>query len=694
MCKEGNLAPGTERAQQQQEQQQQQHTNGERKQQHRQLYVDKMTVKLTEGAIEALTKGNTVNNAVLQVVNIRKLESGSGPARFRLMMSDGLHTIPSSAAFMLSTQLNPMAEQNLVAPHCVCVVKKNVTNVLKDGRRVVIILDLEVLRSAEEVAGKIGDPTPYVEGQTKVASTAPSAPPRALQPQNGHDAFVSKGPSRDFTKKMPSTPGGSSKVVPIASLNPYQSKWTIRARVTNKSGIRTWSNSRGDGKLFSMEIVDESGEIRVTAFNQEVDKFFSLIEPSKVYYISKGTLKIANKQYTSLKNDYEMTLNGESTIIPCDDSQDVPMVHCDFVSISDLETKEKDAIVDVIGVCRSTEEITRITTKSSREVSKRTLNLMDMSGKVITVTLWGEEAEKFDGTGQPIIAIRGARLSDFGGRSLSALFSSTVMINPDIPEAYKLRGWSVCISGQRYRCVLLNLPVINKTPTDLITTKASSDSLHPCVLLPRYDKEGHTLDGQSMTELKSGGGGGVNTNWKTLTDVKMEHLGHGDKADYFSCVATIVYLRKENCLYQACPSQDCNKKVVDQHNGMFRCEKCDKEFPNFKYRLILSANIADFGDNQWVTCFQESAEAILGQNAAYLGQLKDSVTISFLQNEGAFEEVFQQANFKTYIFRNRVKLETYNDESRIKATVMDVKPVDHKEYSKRLIMNIRKLAAQ
>lgn len=34
------------------------------------------------------------------------------------------------------------------------------------------------------------------------------------------------------------------------------------------------------------------------------------------------------------------------------------------------------------------------------------------------------------------------------------------------------------------------------------------------------------------------------------------------------------------------------------------------------------------------------------------------------------------------------------DESRLKATAMDVKPVNQKEYSKRLIMNIRKTAAQ
>uniref|UniRef100_A0A3B5LVG4 Replication protein A subunit n=1 Tax=Xiphophorus couchianus TaxID=32473 RepID=A0A3B5LVG4_9TELE len=554
--------------------------------------------------LKALANGSGWSEAVLQLLNIRKIDGGSGPSRFRVMMSDGRHTLSS---FMLSTQLNYMAEENLLVPNCVCVLKRQVTNVLKDGRRVVIILEIDVIKPAD-ASDKIGDPIPYSDGQSKGPQPAPvpeSRPP--LQPQNRNE-----GEWINFAKKIPSalpdTPGGSSKIVPIASLNPYQSKWTIRGRVTNKSSVRTWSNARGEGKLFSMEIVDESGEIRVTCFNQEVDKFFSLIEVGKVYYVSKGSLKIANKQYTSVKNDYEMTLNGESTVIPCEDSCDVPMMQCDFVSIGDLENREKDAIVDVIGVCKSVDELTRLTTKANREVSKRALSLMDMSGKLVTVTLWGEEAEKFDGSGQPIVAIKAAKLSDFGGRSLSASFSSTMMINPDIPEAYKLRGW--------------------------------------------FDKEGHAMEGQSLTEVR-GAGRSLLENWKSLADVKSEHLGHGDKADYYSCIATIVFLRKENCLYQACPSQDCNKKVVDQQNGMFRCEKCDKEFPNFKYRLILSANIADHADNQWVTCFQDSAEAILGQNAAYLGQLKDS-------NESAFDEIFQQANFNTFIFRNRVKLETYN----------------------------------
>uniref|UniRef100_A0A8B9NRC0 Replication protein A subunit n=1 Tax=Accipiter nisus TaxID=211598 RepID=A0A8B9NRC0_9AVES len=419
-------------------------------------------------------------------------------------------------------------------------------------------------------------------------------------------------------------------------------RWTICARVTQKGQIRTWSNSRGEGKLFSIELVDESGEIRATAFNDQADKFFPLIELNKVYYFTKGNLKTANKQYTAVKNDYEITFTNETSVVPCDDAQHLPSVQFEFVSIADLENTPKDSIVDVIGICKSYEDVTKITVKANnREVSKRNVHLMDISGKLVTATLWGNEAEQFDGSRQPVIAIKGARVSDFGGRSLSVLSSSTVVINPDSPEAFKLRGW--------------------------------------------FDSEGQLLECASISDVRGGPASGVNTNWKTLFEAKSENLGQGDKADYFSCVGTVVHLRKENCMYQACPSQDCNKKVIDQQNGLYRCEKCDREFPNFKYRMMLLVTIADCLEYQWVTCFQESAEFILGQNAAFLGELKE-------KNEQAFEEVFQNANFNTYEFRIRVKLETYNDESRIKATAVDVKPVNYREYSKRLIASIRRNA--
>lgn len=58
-------------------------------------------------------------------------------------------------------------------------------------------------------------------------------------------------------------------------------RWVIKVRVNNKTTIRTWSNSRGEGKLFSMDFADESGEIRATVFRDLVDKYYDIIEVFK-----------------------------------------------------------------------------------------------------------------------------------------------------------------------------------------------------------------------------------------------------------------------------------------------------------------------------------------------------------------------------------------------------------------------------
>ncbi|KAI4471652.1 replication factor a 1 rfa1 [Holotrichia oblita] len=60
----------------------------------------------------------------------------------------------------------------------------------------------------------------------------------------------------------------------------------------------------------------------------------------------------------------------------------------------------------------------------------------------ISVTLWGQEAENFDGTSNPIIAIKGAKVGEFGGgKNLGTTMNGILKINPDIPEAHRLRGW-------------------------------------------------------------------------------------------------------------------------------------------------------------------------------------------------------------------------------------------------------------
>ena len=36
---------------------------------------------------------------------------------------------------------------------------------------------------------------------------------------------------------------------------------------------------------------------------------------------------------------------------------------------------------------------------------------------------------------------KSGKISDYNGRTMSVLVSSTLQINPDIPEAHALRGW-------------------------------------------------------------------------------------------------------------------------------------------------------------------------------------------------------------------------------------------------------------
>ena len=67
--------------------------------------------------------------------------------------------------------------------------------------------------------------------------------------------------------------------------------WTIRGRVTNKGQVKSYSNAKGEGKLFSFTVMDETGDIRVTGFRETVDKFYEMIQLGKVYYIANASLK-------------------------------------------------------------------------------------------------------------------------------------------------------------------------------------------------------------------------------------------------------------------------------------------------------------------------------------------------------------------------------------------------------------------
>lgn len=592
---------------------------------------------LTKGALKSIMNNEDVKDPVMQVLGVRKIAAAGANERYRLLISDG-HNLNSFA--MLATQLNDMVTSGELTEFAILKIKRhiisNLTDRSKGSKQVMILIDLAVLKSGEIVGSKIGDPKPLIDNSGQVigngSSTAVDSKP---QPNSSMKPFTDQTNviNRDIDV---------SNIHPINSLSPYQNKWTIRARVVYKAPVRTWSNQRGEGKLFSMDLIDESGEIRATAFNTECDKFFDMIEVNKVYFITRGVIKTANKKFSNLNNDYELTLSSDSQIFPCHDFDDtqMPALKFNFVPLSQVKNVDVDGIVDVIGVCQTAGDVVNLVSKTTRkELKKRDVTIVDQSLSSVTMTLWDTQAEEFDGSLQPVIAIKGSRIREFmGSKSLSLLGSTVMQINPDIDEAHRLRGWY-----------------------DSLPSNTEFNSI------------------SARSEV------GANSQFLSIKGAQLAQLGNGDKADYYSMYSHLIFVKSESALYKACPKPDCQKKVVDRNDGTYRCEKCNDETENFKYRLMLQAQLSDMTGNQWVTMFQEAAESLLGTTSSDLGRLLEEA-------KEDYSDVFQRQMFKLFEFRARAKMETYNNETRLKVSIVNIKPIDYKVASSKLIADIKRLS--
>lgn len=151
--------------------------------------------------------------------------------------------------------------------------------------------------------------------QTHLQPPQPHYQQQQQQQQQGQ--YQQQQQQRNQSYNAPSSSAGTAPTAPvfqIKSLNPYQNKWTIKARVLSKGDIKKWSNQKGEGQLFSCVFADASGEIRATGFKDAVAMFYDLLVEGSVYLISKAAIKTANKQYSTVNNDYEMTIDTNTII--------------------------------------------------------------------------------------------------------------------------------------------------------------------------------------------------------------------------------------------------------------------------------------------------------------------------------------------------------------------------------------------
>ncbi|KAH9245587.1 hypothetical protein BASA81_016923 [Batrachochytrium salamandrivorans] len=626
------------------------------------------TIALSSGIFQSnseLPEGSPFPEAIVQVLNIKKVPSGNGQPgmeRFRLMISDGVNYIQSMIASQLNELVSSVASQVLGISNY----KKYICNTVS-SKRILIILALENLTPFNTSIPRIGNPVsldgiPGSDASTAVSGTAGVAPTQAQPTQPA--AMV---PTPNFPQQQqqlrPASFGGNTANLPyggagstssgvspsvgsvssgpyfsIKTLNPYQNKWTIKGLVLNKSSIRTWNKGGREGRLFSFTIADDSGDIRATGFSEAIDVFYERIQEGHVYVISKAMIKVANPAFNKGGHEYEMTIDPQTSITVCNDAVSTIQIKYNFLTLDRLLEVEKDAVIDVLAVVKDCFPVSEITTKANNKLKKRDVVIVDESGWSVRLTLWGSQAESFEHADHPVIGIKNVRVGDFGGRTLSVSMSSTMTLNPSIQDAFRLRGW--------------------------------------------YDAKAGSVDFQSYSGGSSGASGSSRaSNLKTIEQIKESNLGDGEKPDYVSVRASISFAKRENLWYPACPNEACKNKKVVENGSEWRCEKCDSNYPHPVYRYITSFSVSDYTGQTWLQGFNETVEKIFGKTANEMAQLLDT-------DKDEFDRVIDRAIYLEFLFDVRAKAEMYQDARKVRLTIVEAKPVNYAAASRDMLSTI------
>ncbi|KAH8066836.1 hypothetical protein JL721_8024 [Aureococcus anophagefferens] len=318
-----------------------------------------------------------------------------------------------------------------------------------------------------------------------------------------------------------------------------------------------------------------------TFFKEVADKVFPLLEEGKVYVFQEtsGRLKPSNKQYTSIPHEFEVTF-GNVTVEPADDDGAIARNVGDWKKISMFADGggPREGNVDIVGVIKAAFPAGQITSKrTGQELTKREVVLCDDSGYDVRLTFWGELALRDDAffEAQPVLAAKGLRVSDFGGVSLSSGFGSQLIFDgQEDPESLRLRAWWTEGGGREAPTVAL--------------TGASGGSGAPAAFGDRI----------------------------VLDDIKGRQLGFGEKPDYVTFKGTLNFVKTDRLWYEACAQEGCQKKVVQNSDGTWHCEKCQATNAECKRRYLMSSTFVDDSAQSWVSAFNDHATKIfLGVNA-------------------------------------------------------------------------------
>lgn len=172
----------------------------------------------------------------------------------------------------------------------------------------------------------------------------------------------------------------------------------------------------------NIDLMDREGTmIQATFFNDNAIKWYDKVHENKCYVFANGRVAMANKRFTSIKNDFCLTLGNETEIEEAAEDNYIMSNGFSFTTFDKISVTPAAATIDVIGVIFEVGQIGSIKMKNGENREKLNLVLADDSGYSVPVTIWGDACRSVEKVALgSIIAFKACRVSEYSGKTLNA----------------------------------------------------------------------------------------------------------------------------------------------------------------------------------------------------------------------------------------------------------------------------------
>ncbi|KAF8391715.1 hypothetical protein HHK36_024024 [Tetracentron sinense] len=210
---------------------------------------------------------------------------------------------------------------------------------------------------------------------------------------------------------------------------------------------------------------------------------------------------------------------------------------------------------------------------------------------------------------RPVILARRIKVSSYNGLSLSTRASTSLLINPNIPEALTLHSWS-----------LENVQLLE----DLKDKGPTATSTSPQKIM-------------NISEMLA------STNLNEVCDIQAS-------------ISTVN--PTQNFWYMAC--SNCKRTISREYGNLISCSHCLKQNPTAEPRCIIKVKLSDSTESISATLFGENAEKVFSHTAIEIMELCNE------ENVEAIEAYSKECEGKKFIFR--VKSHHYAHDSEVQQT--------------------------